>query len=1168
MLLLCLVVGVDISNSFFYYGYNYHPLSFQQHFCSLGDAADANSRNGAVPLIDQLSSRYRSFRNHLVHGSGGVRGVFNSSLVLSKLNSGPSRHSVHPQPLIEFSHLHALFIHRHDSRIVTNFNDLIVGFGGGDLLAQAEAEGAARGSDSDPCDSTGGIVHYHSTHNVNGTGKVPFEVYNLQHTAFSAQIELFAHTRIFIATAGTSVHNLIFLPPLSAVIIIMQHPSWCKWSWVYSNQAYLLNIYALIYCPKAPAAYKEPESEFETTPDFLTEATSNHTKFDVEAWSAGNVEYYHWTRSFWSQGRRSSKMENITVDIPEFNALYRQAMVLTAHSDSLLHAGENAQTRHYQDTVCRSVDTTYPSTSNSGNVAAPHPVPPEPKSAGINSDSAKQKLLKRVSATAPAVMGLHTHSVKIEPLEGHSGWELSIHGEISIPPTSGFNRNSSGGGSQFRNAAGAGSSQYLFSSFPRLAVCLHSFLIDDHYFDARPIRRVDANGNALMLVPGDNITSGRDRDLLRKYKYYQRRAGVENGSDLYSNTPKYFTENTWCYPVESFNYYAELKLKVSMPLHYFHMWLQSSMSGGKIAGSDAYLMVDCEVPIMFESGPMISTRARKPRVGAGQNVPVKALPTVGVTSADLHRRLSSHFGNLYAIGTVPDLRIQFNFIKVVCSEGGMDFLSCHEHSLLFDYIVKSQSVYESVHGSPSAATDKYFVDTEVLRFCHVHNLVSRQCADVFVQVYRELFFSFLLGGDLIPQRDYNVQLPSVPLTQEYYHMLQANEISFQYFEARAHRARQIVPSATHPFVFIHVDKSAGTTLREFIFESALKLPLDDGSSLDVIIPCHGGLHCKNFLMGQHQLRIVPCVGVQCSSTSLNGETVAYHSYENVAVIAGHFSWGAWNHLPALSPSLAPVGRGASAPKSSCLVVGRNPVTRFISYYYQRCFNSTNCIGYHKRLKDLAQEEVDTILWRSRHAEEVDDEWKAASGLFEDMSKEHTFNNTNLFIVVDDGLHDAACRQMLPNQFAAAHTGQGGVESTRGVVLDRMGRFDPARYSTEQTGMGGDEPVTAIPFNYPEELTEADVISALDNVDQCVVGLVEEWALSKKIISYYFPWLQFGDQPDRRKMRLYSDMETEGDLPPWMVEMIRSGNQCDMRLYSKMVWMFENQVHLADHSIFL
>lgn len=1274
ILFMDLHIGVDISKSYFYYGYNYHPLSFQQHQCSLNldvqNDSDSNSGGESgervgkgvemAPMIDQLAVQYRAFRGYIVSGSRGrtgagadagaggsksgkplSRGLFGSAaLVLDKLQAASCRHitssspesscaptsasinasitisdhGVHMDP-IEFAHLHTLFIQRHDSRIFSNLEELIVGIAGGALLSRTEAARVdGHVGSSDPCDATGGIVYYHSIHDVTGTGTVPFAIYNLQHTAFSVQLEMFAHTRIFIATAGTSIHNLMFLPPLSAVIIVMQHPSWCKWSWMYSNQAYLLNIYALVYCPEFDADHVDDFTADLKDIDGYS-AAGNHSS---SRFGDNDVEYYHWTRSFWSQGRRSSKMHNISVNIPKFNALYRQAMLLTAAARPLLQVGENDQTQHFKDTVCGSA-------SRPGHLDATSALQKEAKQTGAQKRnvSGKRKLSEGMESlrATPGVLRLHTHSVKIEPLDDNAGWELSIHGEISMPPDrrrSSSNSNISGE-HHSRNAAGAGSSQYAFSAFPRLTVCLHSFLMDDQDFQSKPVLRVDALGNESLLVAGTAETlSTRDRDLLRKYKYYIRRTDFDGHdsdpmsefgpgpgsmgsmySDRYSDSAAYFATNTWCYPIESFNYYADLKLRVTMPLHYFHMWLQTSVSGGKIHGSDTYLVIDCEVPIMFEGGSMASSnRARKPWVGANgwhaTSVSVNALPRIAVSSADLQQRVSDLYGNIPTAATVAlsDLHIRFHFIKVVCVKVRSNLTAateyetavrCREFDLVFDYTITAPKVYESVYGSFSTDSfiDKYYLDSVILQFCHDHDLASRQCMDVFVLVYRDVYLGAVLAGDIVAERDYPVQLPSVPISWEYFNDLQSREITFQYFEARQHRKRQIVPSSRNPFVFVHIDKSAGTTLREFIYESSLKVRADSGVTFDVIIPCHGALHCKTFLMGQHQLRMVPCKNTSsCLSSTIttraranvSEDAITFHSYNNVAVIAGHFSWGSWMHLPTfattspaqLSPE-SPSYINGPVPKQSCLVVGRNPVTRFISYYYQRCFNSTNCVGYHTRLRDLGQQEVEIILWKSRHAEEVDANWKRASGLFENLSD--TADNINAFIVVDDGLHDAACRQMLPNQYGTA--GAGRVESTRGVVLDRFGRFDPNRYNGNGSSRFEDEePVTAIPFSYPEELTEADVASALENVEQCVVGLVEEWALSKKMISFYFPWLQFNDQPDRRKMRLYSDVETEEDLPPWMVDMIRQGNQCDMRLYNKMVWMFEHQAFLLDHSIFL
>ena len=48
----------------------------------------------------------------------------------------------------------------------------------------------------------------------------------LGEVSFDQQMYLFREADILVSTAGTAVHNMLFMRPYTAVIILMQ-PSWC-----------------------------------------------------------------------------------------------------------------------------------------------------------------------------------------------------------------------------------------------------------------------------------------------------------------------------------------------------------------------------------------------------------------------------------------------------------------------------------------------------------------------------------------------------------------------------------------------------------------------------------------------------------------------------------------------------------------------------------------------------------------------------------------------------------------------------------------------------------------------------------------------------------------------------------------------------------------------------
>jgi hypothetical protein len=78
---------------------------------------------------------------------------------------------------------------------------------------------------------------------------------------------------------------------------------------------------------------------------------------------------------------------------------------------------------------------------------------------------------------------------------------------------------------------------------------------------------------------------------------------------------------------------------------------------------------------------------------------------------------------------------------------------------------------------------------------------------------------------------------------------------------------------------------------------------------------------------------------------------AHYDLSNVSVIAGHFSWDVWSSLPSFASESSRIG---SIPKRipSCFVMGRHPIDRIISSFYQLCFNKITCPFYQIRFNRL------------------------------------------------------------------------------------------------------------------------------------------------------------------------------------------------------------------------
>ena len=492
---------------------------------------------------------------------------------------------------------------------------------------------------------------------------------------------------------------MLFMPPYSAVIIIMQHSSWCPWAWMYSNQAYLLKIYPLIYCPSSTAI--------------------EHT------------DHMHWTRAFWLQAPRTNKLDNVTVDIEQFNALYRRAVSLTECGDKCFFTNNT-----YEDSVCKS----------ERRMAEPRDIKVPDHSCTSGGSSRLVNNLK-----------LRVSSVKVNPVstirEGkHQAlWELSISGEIL-------------------NGNGSSSPHYLFSSLPHLTICIHSMLLDD-LDDYAEDARVGVSGVMMSDVFGNTTAINGSKFKSFHHRQYQRNFG-------YSESEKY-QQDSWCYPVEMFNYYADLKLTMSAPVHHLHLWLQASESGGKIFESDAYLILDLDVPVysLERDVPVVDSLA-------------------AVTSPQLQSILYQEL-----LMKCP-ARLSFNplYIDVL-----FDRCSCNDHDgSVSDYVdasctdivcncskvrfhlrIDEHLCRNKVQHSP------YFLDNLVIEFCRSNDFQSnRQCMELYVLVYKQLLA--VLRLDRIALDGYMSEVLLLP----------------------SNNFRQLVPTPAQPFTFLHIDKSAGTTLRE------------------------------------------------------------------------------------------------------------------------------------------------------------------------------------------------------------------------------------------------------------------------------------------------------------------------------------------------------------------
>jgi hypothetical protein len=49
---------------------------------------------------------------------------------------------------------------------------------------------------------------------------------------------------------------------------------------------------------------------------------------------------------------------------------------------------------------------------------------------------------------------------------------------------------------------------------------------------------------------------------------------------------------------------------------------------------------------------------------------------------------------------------------------------------------------------------------------------------------------------------------------------------------------------------------------------------------------------------------------------------------------------------------------------------------------------------------------------------------------------------------------------------------------------------------------------------PPELTEEEILRALGNVPRIVVGILERWSDTVRVMNHWFPWIDFSRDKDR------------------------------------------------------
>ena len=144
------------------------------------------------------------------------------------------------------------------------------------------------------------------------------------------------------------------------------------------------------------------------------------------------------------------------------------------------------------------------------------------------------------------------------------------------------------------------------------------------------------------------------------------------------------------------------------------------------------------------------------------------------------------------------------------------------------------------------------------------------------------------------------------------------------------------PTPSEPFVFLHHEKCAGTSLRRVLARSALQATGPNTFHIPCFDPIDASGPIIDLAPGSHR--------ASCMSFDLTPVPGIYR--DQLAVLGGHFAWGVWHqrdldrnlsmseiseHLPEHSlPNPLPV---AAVPRVFLML--REPISRVVSLYYER-----------------------------------------------------------------------------------------------------------------------------------------------------------------------------------------------------------------------------------------
>jgi hypothetical protein len=430
-------IGANIFHSGYYSGYRFHPSSLFSSFDLMKDRSSSSSSS----FFNEIQKRYQRMKNSVQLYSDNY---YNSYYQKKNENDerekeeerGEQQEQEQEQEQLQQPLIDLLIIQRSGSnRVILNLVPLL------SLLSHSYPQ-------------------------------LTWTVTDLALLSFPEQLSLFKRTRVFLAVAGTALHNVLWLVPGQATVVMVLPPLWgCSsssssstinnnnnnyWGWLYENYASLaggIPVYPIC------SAYNESSGTLlvGTNRDHSTPATTTLTT---------TTTFLPWTRKNWLQPPRISKSANITVPVEELKiVLDRVFFGEEEKGEEGRGEKERKLEEEQQENIEKSEEDEDQKESGTRSSFLSHQIP------GVTTTSSTSSPLSSSSSSFPLLLAfVSSLSVTEELTENNEKkWTVSLEGDFFIHSTS----------SSFSSSSVVATMESLFRSSPHLSVCVKPLLFFD-----------------------------------------------------------------------------------------------------------------------------------------------------------------------------------------------------------------------------------------------------------------------------------------------------------------------------------------------------------------------------------------------------------------------------------------------------------------------------------------------------------------------------------------------------------------------------------------------------------------------------------------------------------------------------------------------------------------